>query len=897
MAEEKEKSNAASPAKGKTNDSLDQNALDQMLSRSTNADVDQLESMLKELEDPAEMEAALPSEEPNLDELVNNMEAMLNRMESGETTDKNKENSVSDLNDMLYQATLADVEQTKAESEKESDRDSLFGQIETKGQKNQTEDPFEALVSNTDQTKDAVDTMLENMAESEESEELDLDALLKDSAKEEKSESEESEELDLDALIEDSLKEEKPEPEELDLDALLENSMEKDIVAEEATEDDLDLDALLEDTTEATEELDLNELTENAEEESSDLDDLLENLDEDEVKLDEELNVGIEDEVAQILTGKRSSETGILDDFKSIQETILSNTNLSKKATGSNLLIVDADSDNLSMFKDALSGNEYHFFEVTNPQQALQVLNQHDIDLVLINLDDNTGGTLDLVETIVSNPELPSLPIIVNSEDNDLIEKAIRLGAVDYLTRPLGVMDIEFQVPQKVANQIRLRKAEHILAGVDATTRVFSTSPDTDQDETEDILDLDDLLEENEEEGTGLDDLPDLEDEEDVLDLDNLLEENEEEGTGLDDLLDLEDEEDILDLDDLLEENEEEGESLDDLLDLDDEKDIPTKDTPTGKKIERLSKKIEKNKTRLIPISDQEKLIRNRKEGRRAPFRLPLVMGIAVFLCLMAVVSYYAMDYFKDFLQQSEQTTPEMPMDTPEPKVKLPEVPKQDYAMSGQMPSTTTPTPESAPPTENTYRRQAEIVKDRIRQNVQNLSESGGTWWSPWRVMRESGASVDGLVNRRSVNDILNAFEADQNTVENGLQHEKTLNFLASVGFDLRGKSASDLTARETFELLSARQIQNADQLINILSTLTDLLADDRTAQAEHNEQEKRKRNNLTFIQPVQHMMLQTGNSYATPIIPKTMAPQTVAQMGTSIRGSPPLKIPLPHKT
>jgi hypothetical protein len=88
----------------------------------------------------------------------------------------------------------------------------------------------------------------------------------------------------------------------------------------------------------------------------------------------------------------------------------------------------------------------------------------------------------------------------------------------------------------------------------------------------------------------------------------------------------------------------------------------------------------------------------------------------------------------------------------------------------------------------------------------------------------------------------------DDGAVERGLQSQRTLDYLAGVGFDLRGKRVSDLSAREAFELLSARQIKNADQIVEVLSKLTDGLAADRTAQEEHKEQERRKRKGQAML-------------------------------------------------
>ena len=115
MPEEKEQV----PDEGQNPSSLDQETLDQILAESQ-GDTDQLESMLNNLEDNAEAETAPGSEKgADLSELANDMEAMLERMESDDPDEPEEDADVSELNDMLYQATLADVEQSQPEHQED----------------------------------------------------------------------------------------------------------------------------------------------------------------------------------------------------------------------------------------------------------------------------------------------------------------------------------------------------------------------------------------------------------------------------------------------------------------------------------------------------------------------------------------------------------------------------------------------------------------------------------------------------------------------------------------------------------------------------------------------------------------------------------------------------------
>jgi hypothetical protein len=144
--------------------------------------------------------------------------------------------------------------------------------------------------------------------------------------------------------------------------------------------------------------------------------------------------------------------------------------------------------------------------------------------------------------------------------------------------------------------------------------------------------------------------------------------------------------------------------------------------------------------------------------------------------------------------------------------------------------------------------------------------------------MRNSGTSLDRLVNRRQVSDIVEAFGVTSAVVSQGLRNTATLDYLAGVGFDMRGKSANELNARETFELLSARQIKGTDQIVDILSSLQDKLAKDRAKQARRRARQKKASETAT-IERKYEMPLQwthkTTDTIRNPVLEKRSASET----------------------
>jgi len=762
-----------------------------------------LEALLEDVEEDSEdddLEALLGDAEEEAEDAEEDLEALLEDVEEGSEDDDLEAllgDAEEEAEDDNLEALLDDFEE-----ESEGDEDDLDAMLEDIKDESEGEDledeDLEALLDDSEEESEEddleslddsdLDAMLEDLEE--ESEDEDLEALLDDSEEEpEEDDLESLDDSDLDAMLEDI----EDESEDEDLEALLDDSEEEPEEDDLESLDDSDLDAMLEDLEEESEveafaEDDLDTLLGDDDGLDDDLDDLLDDFETE----DEPLNVGIEDEVAQILaTGESlNGDDSILDDFKSVQESIITSPSLSGDVDGT-LLMIDGDPDQRTLFEDALGG-QYGFAEADTLEEALRTLHNEHVDLILLSLDDNEGEALEFIEQVNASLDMPSIPIIVTSEHTDRIESALRLGAVDYITCPLDIMDIEFQVPQKVANQMKLQKAERILAGASEASGM----------------------------GSG--------------------------GLGVADF-DLEDDSD-LDLDDLLEDEDaflfDEDASPEDLL-----------VRPSSKK------------DPLVPLSDQQKILRNRKTTRRDMSRIPLFALILAFLAASVGGVYQYADEIKDLLSLDEKAVTKAPPrpKQPLPKVKMPTVPKQNYASSAM------PTP--PPAGDNIYQQQADVLKGRIRESVRALADNGGAWWSPWRVMRSSGASVSGLVDRQSVQGILEAFDVDVEAVNRGLQSQRTLDYLAGVGYDLRGKDASDLSAREAFELLSARQIKNANQIVEVLSKLTDGLAADRTAQEEHKEQERRRRKGQALLNAPQDDLL--VDAQAVVVTPRVFALQS----------------------
>jgi hypothetical protein len=279
----------------------------------------------------------------------------------------------------------------------------------------------------------------------------------------------------------------------------------------------------------------------------------------------------------------------------------------------------------------------------------------------------------------------------------------------------------------------------------------------------------------------------------------------------------------------------------------------------------------------IYPLSDQSKMVREREWSRNkksAFSNLPVYLGVGLLMIVLAGISAMVTMYVIDMKEQELAEKQAIQRPQPVPVLKPPTIQQAGYEVS-----------RSRVRRPDDYQRQAESVKTRIRNSVRELESQNGAWWSPWRVMRQAGGTVGVLVQGRGNDEIMDAFGVDRSAVREGLQSRRSMNYLRGVGYDLSGKDADDLTARETFELLSAREIKSRDHIVNVLSKLTDRLATDKAEQAQR-KNTKRKRQGTAALSPLRPEPSDQVSQAETeaPDMGRGLKPGAWKQLGFAIR-------------
>ncbi len=146
-----------------------------------------------------------------------------------------------------------------------------------------------------------------------------------------------------------------------------------------------------------------------------------------------------------------------------------------------NILIVDDEKSNidilLSLFENIKSneGEEYNIVAVLSGEKALKVVEKRKIDLILLDIMMPDMDGYEVCSILKSNEKTKDIPIlfITANTDDESIEKAYRLGASDYVTKPFRPVELISRVKMNLKLQRTINQLEY-MAYYDPLTGVYN---------------------------------------------------------------------------------------------------------------------------------------------------------------------------------------------------------------------------------------------------------------------------------------------------------------------------------------------------------------------------------------------------------------------------------------
>lgn len=159
------------------------------------------------------------------------------------------------------------------------------------------------------------------------------------------------------------------------------------------------------------------------------------------VQLDSELS----GETPHIIVANKKLRDGLPTSFHKIFD----NVDVDRQAVEkSSILIVDDDTVNLRVIKNVLSNSIYDIMTATSGEEALQILNESDIDLLITDVMMPQMSGYELTKKVRENHSISELPIILLTARNksDDIYTGFLVGANDYLIKPVDAMELIVRV-------------------------------------------------------------------------------------------------------------------------------------------------------------------------------------------------------------------------------------------------------------------------------------------------------------------------------------------------------------------------------------------------------------------------------------------------------------------
>ena len=107
-------------------------------------------------------------------------------------------------------------------------------------------------------------------------------------------------------------------------------------------------------------------------------------------------------------------------------------------------LIVDDYSTARRLIKDSLQQMGFTCFEAENGNQAIALIQQTTLDLVIADINMPAKNGLDLLKDIRADGNMKDLPVVLTMLEpfDDLISDAKKLGMDDYLVKPFDVFTL-----------------------------------------------------------------------------------------------------------------------------------------------------------------------------------------------------------------------------------------------------------------------------------------------------------------------------------------------------------------------------------------------------------------------------------------------------------------------
>ena len=112
------------------------------------------------------------------------------------------------------------------------------------------------------------------------------------------------------------------------------------------------------------------------------------------------------------------------------------------------ILVADDHEDNVELLRARLEARGYEVFDARNGEEALKMVPECDPHLILLDVMMPKMDGMEVARRIKSNPDLPFIPIIMQTalDTTESKVEGLDAGADDYITKPINFAELEARV-------------------------------------------------------------------------------------------------------------------------------------------------------------------------------------------------------------------------------------------------------------------------------------------------------------------------------------------------------------------------------------------------------------------------------------------------------------------
>lgn len=120
-----------------------------------------------------------------------------------------------------------------------------------------------------------------------------------------------------------------------------------------------------------------------------------------------------------------------------------------------NILVCDDDKDIVGALKIYLVSEGYHVFEAFNGEQAIDIVKNNEIHLILMDIMMPVLDGIKATSKLRENSNIPIIFLTAKGEDTDKI-LGLNIGADDYITKPFNLVEVMARVKSQLRRYIHL---------------------------------------------------------------------------------------------------------------------------------------------------------------------------------------------------------------------------------------------------------------------------------------------------------------------------------------------------------------------------------------------------------------------------------------------------------